>query len=303
MKKYPISLSRRKFIQRVATVAVTTPFIIRCSTKTRSVNGILNHACIGVGGMGWSDLLKFKEDPNVQIVALCDVDEDRLKKASEALPDARTYTDWREMFKMEGDNIDSVNVSVPDHNHFPISLQAIRKRKHVYCQKPMCHDVNEVHSLTETSVKSGVITQLGTQLAANIGSQIAVQLIKDAAIGKIKHVYTHTCGSIGDRLELMRESNTSGLECLDPPPLGNVDLEIAFDQIGNDMFIKGNIDSVNSLLYADDEKAEIDVVKIIETGKTKGKGFILSTACYIAPMVSKERLLMLSQMVEKYGQY
>jgi uroporphyrinogen-III decarboxylase len=118
-----------------------------------------------------------------------------------------------------------------------------------------------------------------------------------------KHVYTHTCGSIGDRLELMRESNTSGLECLDPPPLGNVDLEIAFDQIGNDMFIKGNIDSVNSLLYADDKKAEADVLKIIEIGKAKGKGFILSTACSIAPLVTKERLLMLSKMIEKSGQY
>jgi uroporphyrinogen-III decarboxylase len=118
-----------------------------------------------------------------------------------------------------------------------------------------------------------------------------------------KHVYTHTCGSIGDRLELMRESNTSGLECLDPPPLGNVDLEIAFAQIGKDMFIKGNIDSVNSLLYADDKKAEADVLKIIEIGKAKGKGFILSTACSIAPLVTKERLLMLSKMIEKSGQY
>lgn len=120
---------------------------------------------------------------------------------------------------------------------------------------------------------------------------------------KGKHVYTHTCGSIGDRLELMRESNTSGLECLDPPPLGNVDLEIAFAQIGNDMFIKGNIDSVNSLLYADDKKAEADVLRIIEIGKTKGKGFILSTACSIAPLVTKKRLLMLSKMIEKSGQY
>ena len=120
---------------------------------------------------------------------------------------------------------------------------------------------------------------------------------------KGKHVYTHTCGSIGDRLELMRESNTSGLECLDPPPLGNVDLEIAFAQIGNDLFIKGNIDSVNSLLYGDDEKAEADVRQIIEIGKTKGKGFILSTACSIAPQVTKERLLMLSNLIEKYGHY
>ena len=113
----------------------------------------------------------------------------------------------------------------------------------------------------------------------------------------------HTCGSIDDRLELMRESHTSGLECLDPPPVGNVDLKNAFDRIGNDLFIKGNIDSVNSLLYADDKKSEADVKKIIETGKTNGKGFILSTACSIAPNVSKERLLMLSQMIEKYGWY
>lgn len=120
---------------------------------------------------------------------------------------------------------------------------------------------------------------------------------------KGKHVYIHTCGSIGDRLELMRESNTSGLECLDPPPIGNVDLNNAFERIGGDLFIKGNIDSVNSLLYADEEKAERDVLQIIETGKAKGKGFILSTACSISPMVTKERLLMLSQMVEKYGYY
>ncbi len=117
------------------------------------------------------------------------------------------------------------------------------------------------------------------------------------------HVYIHTCGSIDDRLELMRESKTSGLECLDPVPVGNVDLGDAFDRIGNDLFIKGNIDSVNTLLFGDDEKAEADIKLIIETGKEKGKGFILSTACSIAPTVTKERLLMLSQMVDKYGQY
>ncbi|MGV8136559.1 MAG: uroporphyrinogen decarboxylase family protein [Mangrovibacterium sp.] len=121
--------------------------------------------------------------------------------------------------------------------------------------------------------------------------------------GKGKHVYIHTCGSIGDRLELMRESNASGLECLDPPPIGNVDLNNAFERVGGGLFIKGNIDSVNSLLYADEEKAARDVLQIIETGKAKGKGFILSTACSIAPMVTKERLSMLSQMIEKYGYY
>jgi hypothetical protein len=127
--------------------------------------------------------------------------------------------------------------------------------------------------------------------------------IIEAIRAKGVHVYIHTCGSINDRLELMRASKTSGLECLDPIPVGNVDLEDAFERIGNDLFIKGNIDSINTLLNADDVKAEADVRKIIETGKTKGKGFILSTACSIAPMVTKERLLMLSQLIDRYGQY
>ncbi|MDD4292498.1 MAG: uroporphyrinogen decarboxylase family protein [Bacteroidales bacterium] len=117
-----------------------------------------------------------------------------------------------------------------------------------------------------------------------------------------KHVYIHTCGHIDDRLELMQQSGASGLECLDPEPVGNVDLEDAFKRIGSKMFIKGNIDSINSLLYADDAKAERDILKIIETGK-RGGGFILSTACSIAPMVSSERLDMLPELIKKAGRY
>ena len=181
--------SRRKFIQRAATAAIAAPFILRCSSGKSSPNKMLNHACIGVGGMGMADLQKFKEHPNVKIVAICDVDSNHLKKASEALPEARTYTDWRQLLKKEGDKIDSVNVTVPDHNHFPIAYEAIRKGKHVYCQKPMCHDVAEVRMLTEAAVKAGVITQLGTQVAASIGDRIGVQWIKEGAIGKVKHVY------------------------------------------------------------------------------------------------------------------
>jgi len=189
MKNHTFSVSRRKFLQRAATAAIAAPFILRCSTNNSSPKSRLNHACIGVGGMGWGDLQKFKEHPNVQIIAICDVDANNLKKASEALPEARTYTDWRELLKKEGNKIDSVNVTVPDHNHFPIAYQAIRKGKHVYCQKPMCHDVAEVRKLTEAAVKAGVITQLGTQVAASIGDRIGVKWIKEGAIGKVKHAY------------------------------------------------------------------------------------------------------------------
>ena len=139
--------------------------------------------------MGWGDLQHFIKHGDVQIVAICDVDANNLKKASEAVPEARTYTDWRELLKKEQDNIDSVNVTVPDHNHFTISYQAIQMGKHVYCQKPMCHDVEEVRLLTEASIGKGVITQLGTQHASSANDRKAVELIKEGVIGKVKHVY------------------------------------------------------------------------------------------------------------------
>ena len=185
MNQQLFSFSRRKFIQKTATVVIAAPLLLEsCAPNIK-----LNHACIGVGGMGWGDLQNFIKHPNVQIVAICDVDANNLKKASKLVPNARTYTDWRELLEKEVDNIDSVNVTVPDHNHFAIASEAIKKDKHVYCQKPMCHDVKEVRLLTEASVEAGVITQLGTQYASTENDRRAVKLIKSGAIGKVKHVY------------------------------------------------------------------------------------------------------------------
>jgi len=119
---------------------------------------------------------------------------------------------------------------------------------------------------------------------------------------KGKHVYIHTCGSIGDRLELIAESDTSGLECLDPPPIGDCDLEDAKKRLGKRCFIKGNIDSVNTLLKKSIQEVKEDARKRIEIGKPGG-GFILSTACSIAPYVPRENILALYDTVEEYGWY
>ena len=186
MNNHKLTITRRRFIQTAATAAIAAPLILEsCAPKTK-----LKHACIGVGGMmGFNDLQNFVSHKDVQIVAICDVDEEFLKKALELVPGARTYSDWRELLKKEANNIDSVNVTVPDHSHFAIAYSAIEMGKHVYCQKPMCHDVEEVRKLTEASVKKGVKTQLGTQHASSANDRKAVQLIKEGAIGKIKHAY------------------------------------------------------------------------------------------------------------------
>lgn len=180
------SIKRRKFIRTTTVAAMAAPFILQSCSSSET----LNHACIGVGGMmGLGDLKKIQSHPKVHIVAICDVDENMLQKASELVPEARQYKDWREMLDKEGNNIDSVNVTVPDHNHFIIAWNAVQKGKHVYCQKPLCHDVAEVRELTKAAKKKGVITQLGTQYASKANDRKAVQLIKDGAVGKIKHAY------------------------------------------------------------------------------------------------------------------
>lgn len=115
------------------------------------------------------------------------------------------------------------------------------------------------------------------------------------------HIYTHTCGAINDRLELMFEAGISGIECLDPPPLGNVELKDAVERIGNKGFIKGNIDSVNLLLNSSREEILEDVKQRIQIGRLK-KGFILSTACSIAPPVKRENILLLREALDKSGQ-
>jgi predicted dehydrogenase len=173
---------------------IAAPFFSSCSStqpgqKSGSANSKLNHACIGVGGMGWGDLQNFLVHPKVQIVALCDVDANNLAAAAKAVPGARTYTDWRELLQKEGSRIDSVNVAVPDHSHFSIAYSAIQKGKHVYCQKPLCHDVAEVRVLTLAAIKKGVVTQLGTQEASTIHERTAVQWLNEGRIGKVKHAY------------------------------------------------------------------------------------------------------------------
>jgi hypothetical protein len=149
-------------------------------------NETLNHACIGVGGMGFHDFKNFKQHGKVQFVALCDVDANNLARAAKEAPEAHTYRDWRELFAKDGADIDSVNVSVPDHMHAAITMTALRAKKHVYCQKPLTHDVAESRAIAQATKAAGVVTQLGTQAASSIGDRMAVQFLRQGVIGKVK---------------------------------------------------------------------------------------------------------------------
>jgi hypothetical protein len=115
-----------------------------------------------------------------------------------------------------------------------------------------------------------------------------------------RSAYIHTCGAIGDRLDLMARMGVHGIECLDPPPLGNVELAGALESIGGEMFVKGNIDSVNSMLLGSEEAMVADARERLRVGKRSGK-LILSTACSIAPHVSSQRIVRLRHLTDEEG--
>ncbi|MBI3853950.1 MAG: Gfo/Idh/MocA family oxidoreductase [Verrucomicrobia bacterium] len=224
MKTLSPSISRRQFLKSTAAASFAAPLILPSLGRAASPNSKLNHACIGVGGMGFGDLQNFLQHPRVQIVALCDVDANNLKHAAEKVPGARLYSDWRELLEKEGDKIDSVNVAVPDHSHFAIAMTAIQRGKHVYCQKPLCHDVAEVRALTEAAVRKKVVTQLGTQVASSVGDRTTVHMLKTGAIGKIKHAYL--CSNRPGAIENYRLKGPRPAQGQPPPASLNWDLWI-----------------------------------------------------------------------------
>jgi len=185
-------ISRKEFLALSAMSGLG--LMAGCASATTTARrippeGKLRHACIGVRGMGGVDLPSFKSHPRLEIVAICDVDKNHLADAAKEVPGARQYTDWRELLAKEGDQIDSVNIAVPDHMHAIIALAFIRAGKNVYCQKPLAHDVAECRAIALAAKKAGVVTQLGTQHASGMGDLLAVHYLRSGVIGKAKHVY------------------------------------------------------------------------------------------------------------------
>ncbi len=177
-------ITRRRMLQATAGVAVAS-----VAGTAYAANSRLQHACIGVGGMmGGGNLDSFLNCKNAEVVAICNVDAGFLAAAAARAPHARTYSDWREMLQREGGRIDSVNVTVPDHMHADISMAALAAGKHVFCQKPMAHDVCEARAMTAAAAKSGRATQLGNQFGSSIGERMAIEMLRQNVIGAVRHV-------------------------------------------------------------------------------------------------------------------
>ena len=191
------ALNRRSFLKLVGASTLAAPFVTS-NLLAQSPNSVLRHACFGASGMAGADLNEIAKFKNVRIVAVADVDLGKTTDFKKRFPDAKVYQDWRQLLEKEEKNIDSVNVSTPDHMHAPIALSAMAMGKHAYVQKPLAHDLDEVRKLATMAARKKLVTQMGIQIHSAGVYRSAVQILQDGVIGKVKAVHSWCPKSWGD---------------------------------------------------------------------------------------------------------
>lgn len=192
-----LTLNRRSFLKTLGTATLTVPFFTR-NLFSAPPSRVLRHVSFGAGGMARADLTAILSNEFVKLAAVADVDLTRATWLKEKYPDLKVYQNWRELLDKEQKNFDSCNVSTPDHMHAPIAMSAMQLGKHVYCQKPLCHDIYEVRQLTLMARKKRVMTQMGIQIHSQKVYRLAVALVQSGAIGKVKEIHTWSDRKWGD---------------------------------------------------------------------------------------------------------
>ena len=183
-------LTRRDFVRQTtlaagaSAAAAVVPRHALGGSRHIAPSEKMNIAGIGIGGMGAGNLRNMESE---NIVALCDVDKNYAAKTIKRYPDAKFYVDFREMLDKRKD-IDGVMIATPDHTHAVISMAAMRAGKHVYCQKPLTHDVYEARMLAQAAKEAKVATQMGIQGHSGEGIRLICEWIGAGLIGEVLEV-------------------------------------------------------------------------------------------------------------------
>lgn len=190
--------TRRKFLrQSVQSVLGVTILPKLLSAKTPASDR-LRIAHIGLGGMGNSHVRWFANIPEVEIVALCDVDQLRLEQSANRLQRIQPttkfdlYRDFRKI--LERKDIDAITCATPDHWHAQIASLAFDAGKDVYGEKPLSYDVGEGQKMLKYLRKNKRIFQMGNQIHASENFHRVVELVKSGAIGTVKKVHLWKTG-------------------------------------------------------------------------------------------------------------
>ena len=169
-----VASTRRQFLRTsaLATASMGFPAVVRA----QNLNSKLNIAVIGCGGRGGGNLAEVAAGGD-HIVALCDVNENNLNAAAAKYVDAKKFIDFRQLYA-ELKDYDAVVVSTAEHTHALATLPALKAGKHVYCEKPLTHNVWETRIIREAAKKAKVATQMGTQIHAGTNYRRVVELIQ-----------------------------------------------------------------------------------------------------------------------------
>lgn len=178
--------SRRRFLETagVAAFSIVPATVLGRGAPPPSQR--LNLAFVGVGGRGAANLGDLAGE---NVVALCDVDTARAEAARARHPQARFFQDWRRLFDGLEQSLDAVVVSTPDHTHAPVVMAAIRRGKHVFCEKPLARSLREVRTITEAARSHQVATQLGNQGHSSASIREFCEIIHAGAIGQVREVH------------------------------------------------------------------------------------------------------------------
>jgi len=196
MKTHSPILTRRRFLThstKVASALALAPALLKGADapeerRRPSANDKLNLAFIGVAGRGADNINAITSAEEVNVVALCDVDETNLNGAAVRFPAAKKYRDYRKLLEAEK-SLDGVVISIPDHNHAPATMMALKLRRNVYCEKPLTRTVKEARAITLAAREAKVATQMGNQGMAFEGNRFINEWLADDCIGPVREVH------------------------------------------------------------------------------------------------------------------
>jgi predicted dehydrogenase len=206
------SLSRRQF-HRTALAAGASLFATPAIVRGRNLNEKLNIAVIATGGRGGGNLGSVSSE---NIVSLCDVNEKNLDAAYAKHPQARRFGDFRRVFDHAGE-FDAVVVSTCEHTHAFATLLALRAGKHVYCEKPLTHNIWEARLIREEAAKAKVATQMGIQIHATENYRRVVELIQGGVIGPVRECHVWVSRAWGLQSEEAAKKNGDIVYVADRP--------------------------------------------------------------------------------------
>lgn len=179
-----MQLTTRRRMLQIASVA---PLVLSSTISKSSPNEKINHAVIGVGNQGKNHCQVFHSLPECQVVAVCDVDPTRRNEAADLVnlsSEKSIYEDYRKL--LADRSIDTVSIATPDHWHAKIALEAMLAGKHVYVEKPCCHNIHEGQLLVRCAKQENKCVQHGTQSRSGAGIQTAIEFLRSGKLGKIR---------------------------------------------------------------------------------------------------------------------